>query len=275
MTSAGVVTWLGLAAAGGVVAGALAAHALRARPASRVRVNWRGATVPVVLGGPLLAGSLAGPTVLALFSSGRPRVTAVAALVVLAVLGLAGQWDDRRGDEQPRGFAGHLRAARAGRLTGGLVKLLAGGLAGLLAGLLTTSGPAVVETALLVALGANLVNLLDRAPGRALKAAALVAAPLSLLGSSSWAFAAAGSAGAAAAVARHDLGERGMLGDAGANPLGGMLGLGCALSLPEAWRVVAVIALLALNLASERWSFSAVIERTPLLAHIDRLGRSK
>ncbi len=37
--------------------------------------------------------------------------------------------------------------------------------------------------------------------------------------------------------------------------------------------VAAVVVLLALNLASERWSFSKVIERTPPLRWLDAIGR--
>ena len=62
-----------------------------------------------------------------------------------------------------------------------------------------------------------------------------------------------------------------MLGDAGANPLGGVLGLGLALSLDETWRLVAIGVLVLLNLASEKWSFSKLIERVraaPGLRHV-------
>lgn len=273
MTWAGPAAWLALAVIGGCVAGALGARAARGPVSGKLRVNWRGAEVPVVLGPPLWAGALVAVAVWAAFGAVRGAEMAGALAIVLVMLGLAGEWDDRRGDERARGFAGHLRAARSGRLTGGLVKLLAGGLAGLAAGLLTSTGAGVVETALLVALVANLVNLLDRAPGRAVKAAVLLGAPLVVAGSPSWALAAAGTFGAAGAVLPRDLHERGMLGDAGANPLGGVVGLGYAVALPEAWRVAAIVVVLALNLASERWSFSAVIERTPWLGGIDRWGR--
>jgi hypothetical protein len=268
VTWTGIWAWLALAAIGAGSARFLAARAA-ASPA-RKRVNWRGAEVPVVLGVPLWAGGLVAAALVVAYQAAE---VAAATALILVLLGSAGEWDDRRGDERARGFGGHFRAARSGRLTGGLVKLLAGGLAGLAAGFLTSSGAGVVQTALLVALSANLLNLLDRAPGRALKAAALLGIPLSLLGPPGWALAAAGTFGAAGGVAPLDLQERGMLGDSGANPLGGVLGLGCALSLSETWRVGAIAVLLALNLASERWSFSALIQRTPWLAVLDRLGR--
>jgi UDP-N-acetylmuramyl pentapeptide phosphotransferase/UDP-N-acetylglucosamine-1-phosphate transferase len=74
-----------------------------------------------------------------------------------------------------------------------------------------------------------------------------------------------------------DLAAKGMLGDAGANPMGALLGLGFVLvsdgSTPVLVAIVTI--LLALNLVSERVSFSKVIEDTPWLARLDHLGRSK
>jgi hypothetical protein len=198
----------------------------------------------------------------------------VAVSVVVLVMTWAGGWDDRRGDERPRGFKGHLGAARSARLTGGIVKLVAGGAAGLLAGLLIAEGIAIVEVALLVALTANLINLLDRAPGRAAKVAILIAVPLVGFGEPVWGLAAAGSLGALLGTLGYDLSERAMLGDAGANPLGAVLGLGLAAALDQKGRWIAVVVLLALNLASERWSFSKAIEKTPFLKALDRIGRA-
>jgi hypothetical protein len=117
------------------------------------------------------------------------------------------------------------------------------------------------------------VNLLDRAPGRAGKASlALAVAPV-LLAPADWTVASAGLLGSLVAVLAPDLKEKAMLGDAGANPLGAVLGLGLAVSIEEPARLATVAILLALNAASERWSFSRIIERTPPLAALDRLGR--
>ena len=66
-----------------------------------------------------------------------------------------------------------------------------------------------------------------------------------------------------------------MLGDAGANPLGAVLGLGLAVTFGFYLDLYAIVVLLALNLASERWSFSAFIARTPPLRWVDSLGRER
>src|SRR5437870_634572 len=70
-----------------------------------------------------------------------------------------------------------------------------------------------------------------------------------------------------------DLGERGMLGDVGANLLGAVLGAGAVLSLGVPGRLAVLGVLVALTAAAERWSFSRAIDATPPLRWLDRLGR--
>jgi UDP-GlcNAc:undecaprenyl-phosphate GlcNAc-1-phosphate transferase len=122
----------------------------------------------------------------------------------------------------------------------------------------------------LVAGSANLVNLLDLRPGRALKVV-LAAAPL-LAGRRGGALAAT-TAGAAVALLREDLGEQAMLGDTGANAAGAVLGAALVASAGRRTRLAALAAVVGLTLASERWSFTTVIESTPVLRQLDALGR--
>ena len=79
--------------------------------------------------------------------------------------------------------------------------------------------------------------------------------------------------GAALALLPEDLGERTMLGDAGANALGAMLGAAAASCLPRPARVALLAGMIALTVASEKISFTKVIERTPPLRRLDMLGR--
>ncbi|MEX5721879.1 hypothetical protein, partial [Geodermatophilus maliterrae] len=208
-----------------------------------------------------------------------------------------GGYDDLAGarPEQARdkGLAGHLRALRAGRVSAGAVKVAGIGAAAAVAALLVkdpaapraplrsagdrAAGPfhrlasvdAVLTTGL-VAGTANLVNLLDLRPGRAAKAGALAAAA-TLRGPAGDLV--AGPLGAALAVLPADLGERVMLGDAGANALGAVLGLRLAAAPGRPARAALLAAVTALTLASERVSFTRVIEATPGLRELDRLGR--
>ena len=272
-----------IAALAGAAVGAGAAVSTAKRSIERasprlMRTNFRGAAVPAVLGLPVAMGSLLGylwSMLLGdLLDAGIDPNVGRAVVLTALLLAAGGYADDVRGDEQARGFRGHLREAFRGRVTGGLVKILAGAVAGVVAGLLVASGRAVLEIALLVALGANLVNLLDRAPGRASKVSWLAAAPLMFLGPAAWVSMSAGFWGAVLGTLPSDLREKGMLGDAGANPIGGVLGLGLGLTLGEPGRLIALVVLLALNLASEKWSYSKIIENNRALRAVDRLGRS-
>ena len=79
--------------------------------------------------------------------------------------------------------------------------------------------------------------------------------------------------GAAAALLPEDLGERAMLGDAGANALGALLGVAAGASLSRPARIALLAVITGLTAASEVVSFTAVIERTAALQWLDMLGR--
>jgi hypothetical protein len=170
----------------------------------------------------------------------NPRVAPVAAL---------GLVDDLYGGPE-RGFRGHLRAGT----TTGVLKLVGIPIVGLLA-------TRKLSGALLVGLAANFLNQLDTKPGRALKAylagALVVGAPL----------------GTAVLLLPYDLREKVMLGDAGSNALGAMLGLSSVSRLTGSSRWLAIGALAGVTLLGERRSLGELIERTPVLRTIDNLGR--
>jgi UDP-N-acetylmuramyl pentapeptide phosphotransferase/UDP-N-acetylglucosamine-1-phosphate transferase len=201
------------------------------------------------------------------------RSVVLFACFAFAFLGLI---DDLLGTEGDRGFGGHLRALRAGRLTTGAMKLFGGGVVAIVltAAPGEVSGRRLLADAALVALAANLGNLFDRAPGRTIKVGLLAYLPIALAaGTAPVGLALASVVGAAAGLLPADLGERLMLGDTGANLLGAVLGLGVVLETSRPVRTGVLIALVILNLASERVSFTKVIDATPGLRHLDRLGR--
>jgi UDP-GlcNAc:undecaprenyl-phosphate/decaprenyl-phosphate GlcNAc-1-phosphate transferase len=252
--------------------------ALGAAPRRLVRTNVNQREVPVVLGFAILFGVVAGAFALmfsisVLDDAPDGRAPASLVIMVVSVMFAAGLFDDQRGDEKARGFRGHMSTASGGNLTGGMVKVGAGGVAGAIAAIPAGGLGHKVEVFLLVGLTANLFNLLDRAPGRALKVAFLFIVPLMSLGPVGYAVGMAGLAGALVAVSPADLRERAMLGDAGANPIGAVIGLALAYSLDEPGRLLAVLVIGALNIASERISFSRVIDSTPVLKAFDRIGR--
>ena len=223
------------------------------------RTNHRGRQV-FLLEGPALA-------VASTLTSGvRLRSAAVAGLGAAAV----GAYDDALGGAQPgaKGFRGHLSALRQGRLSTGVVKVLGIGAAAWVAVLLLDdpgerSPVDVLVDAGVVAASANLLNLLDLRPGRALKVGLVGAV---LLGQP-------GPAGAAAALLPGDLRERAMLGDSGANACGALLGLALVQRSGSRTRRRALAALTLLNAASEVVSFTRVIDAVAPLRWLDRLGR--
>jgi Glycosyl transferase family 2 len=176
-----------------------------------------------------------------LLGLGRDPVVAT-----VAAIGLAD--DVWSGPE--RGFRRHLRAGR----TTGVLKLVGIPVVGMLA-------TRKLSGALLVGLAANFVNQLDTRPGRALKAylagALVVGAP----------------AGRAVLLLPYDLREKVMLGDAGSNALGAMLGLSSVSRLTGRSRWLAIGALAGLTFLGERRSLGELIERTPGLRTLDGLGR--
>ncbi|MFO7590202.1 MAG: hypothetical protein R6X23_04810 [Acidimicrobiia bacterium] len=248
------------------------------------RANFRGVRLPTSAGVLVVLAVLvveAGRAVLGSLGVGNePGLTVERSEVLFAVFafGLLGLLDDLLGDGSTRGFRGHVRALFHGEITTGFLKLFGG--AGVAVVLVATPGFAtgrrLLVDAVLIALAANLGNLLDRAPGRTIKAAMIAYVPLAiLLGDGAVGIAIAPAMGAAFALLPDDLGERLMLGDAGANVIGATLGLGVVLGRGEATRVTALVVLIVANVAAEFVSFSAIIERVAPLRWLDHLGRRR
>jgi hypothetical protein len=250
-------------------------------PKAWSRTNHRGEPVTLLEGPAVAAGAIVGvlaqgvQTSLAAASgstgsSGAPGWRCAAAMVLGGAGAAAfGAYDDLAGSGDRRGFRGHIGALRQGEVTTGAVKLGGIGLTGIVSAALAGGSPAdVILNAGLVAGGANLLNLFDLRPGRAIKVAAASGVLLGAAGQDS----VAAPLGAALALLPEDLGERAMLGDAGANALGAMLGASAAgLSRPA--RIALLAGIAGLTAASEKVSFTKVIARTPALNWLDMLGR--
>ena len=191
--------------------------------------------------------------------------------------GLLGFMDDMLGSED-RGFKGHVRALAQGRLTSGMLKIIGGAAIALVLasapGFVT--GKRLLADALLIALAANLGNLLDRAPGRAIKCSLLAYIPIAIVaGAGAVGVAVAPLMGATVGILPEDLHERLMLGDTGANVLGGIVGLVVVLECDRTTRNIVLVALVVMNVASEFVSYSAVIDRVAPLRWLDQLGRRR
>ncbi|MGW0436738.1 hypothetical protein ACWDV4_29860 [Micromonospora sp. NPDC003197] len=288
MSGRGIASRL-LVAGLGAVAARAALRTVSAHPdaAALDRTNFRGRTVTLAAGPALSVGAAVAGAL------GAPSPPAAAATLVAGLgSGAVGFYDDvvgaRPEQKAAKGFAGHLAALRQGRVTSGLVKIAGVGAAGLGAAALLAIDPDVrshrrrhqqgtlgrladvLLGAGVVAGTANLVNLLDLRPGRALKAGVLLGAPLA--GGRAGGLA-AGPVGAAIGLLPTDLDERVMLGDSGANALGALLGVALAARTGPVGRAGILAAVAVLTAASEKVSFTKVIQNTRGLRELDEWGR--
>lgn len=273
------------------------------------RTNFHGVTVSL-RGGVAMAGAAVASAAVASALSDQPRA-ALGGVVASLGGGLAGYIDDvdqgaHDGGKVAKGLKGHLGALAHGQVTTGVIKIAGIGASALAASALvgskaTSVGGKVSDLALntvLIAGTANLANLLDLRPGRALKATVLVAAPLSYFSCAAAKTSASGASGApsakpvspaspasaqrllasglnAAAITAlvEDLQETTMLGDTGANAAGALLGT--SLAANDSWklRLGTTLGVVGLILASEKVSFSKVIAANPALNWLDQLWR--
>ena len=259
-----------------------------------------------------MAGAAVASAAVASALSDQPRA-ALGGVVASLGGGLAGYIDDvdqgaHDGGKVAKGLKGHLGALAHGQVTTGVIKIAGIGASALAASALVGSKATSVSgkaadlalNTVLIAGTANLANLLDLRPGRALKATVLVATPLSYFSCAAAKPEASGASGApsakpvspastsgasaqrllasglnAAAITAlvEDLQETTMLGDTGANAAGALLGT--SLAANDSWklRLGTTLGVVGLILASEKVSFSKVIAANPALNWLDQLWR--
>lgn len=258
------------------------------------RTNFHGVTVSL-RGGVAMAGAAVASAAVASALSDQPRA-ALGGVVASLGGGLAGYIDDvdqgaHDGGKVAKGLKGHLGALAHGQVTTGVIKIAGIGASALAASSLVGSKATSVSgkaadlalNTVLIAGTANLANLLDLRPGRALKATVLVAAPLSYFScaaaktpaspASAQRLLASGLNAAAITALVEDLQETTMLGDTGANAAGALLGT--SLAANDSWklRLGTTLGVVGLILASEKVSFSKVIAANPALNWLDQLWR--
>ncbi|HXV05415.1 MAG TPA: hypothetical protein VFP23_05865 [Solirubrobacterales bacterium] len=276
------MTWIGFPVAIAVALVVVPAGVRGLREDGLTRENYRGAPLAFPLGAVLATASLAALAPLAflddraglhLLDPGLRRWMPY--LIGVAFLGFL---DDALGEGAagPRGWRGHARALRDGRLSTGAIKAV-GALAlaaYVVSGRGLESWRYLGDVALLI-LATNLFNLLDLRPARAEKGLALLGAglclgawtlaPLELLGI---------FAGPVLVGAWFTLRERAMLGDTGSNLLGAIAGVWLLTTLSGNGRLLALAAVLALTVYGELRSISRAIESVPPLRWLDSLGRA-
>jgi UDP-N-acetylmuramyl pentapeptide phosphotransferase/UDP-N-acetylglucosamine-1-phosphate transferase len=275
------------------LAGFIATKAvLASRLATRdnvVRTNHAGREVSLIEGPAVTAGLLAGGLLIE-----DPRQRA-ASLLATSAAGSLGAVDDFAESGDSKGLRGHLSALARGEVTTGTLKVIGIPLASVAAAAILRTGTPktgllglgrhtdepswwsrssdIIVTGGVIAGTANLFNLLDLRPGRALKAGAITLALTDHERRVSWTPAGA-VAGATAAAWPKDLAGETMLGDTGANALGAAIGVILSETATAGQRRLILAVLAGLTLASEKVSFTSVIESTPRTAG-DRLLRPR
>ncbi len=253
------------------------------KEAGLVRENYRGTTLAFPLGAVLATVALVALAPLAFLNDRAdlelldPELRRwIPYLIGVAFLGFL---DDSLGGGQvggaPRGWRGHARALREGRLSTGAIKAIGAlALAAYVAsGRGLESWRYLADVALLI-LATNLFNLIDLRPGRTEKGLILLGvglclgawtlAPLELLGI---------FAGPVLIGAWLTLRERAMLGDTGSNLVGAIAGVWLLITLSGTGRLIALGVVVLLTIYGEMRSLSATIESVPPLRWLDSLGR--
>jgi UDP-N-acetylmuramyl pentapeptide phosphotransferase/UDP-N-acetylglucosamine-1-phosphate transferase len=206
-------------------------------------------------------------------------------LFVIIGMGLLGFLDDQLGNHNDKGFRGHFTALlKEKRLTTGGFKAAFGAVIALVfcigtAKLIKTSWAPwqILINFLLVSLAANSINLFDLRPGRAGKI--YIIGFILIFAFSKRFDDYIGLFFPILAIMMYylpyDLRARVMMGDVGSNLLGASLGVMMAWMFSDVSKIVALIIMVALQIAAEKFSFTEIIEKYSLLRHFDQLGRRK
>lgn len=239
-----------------------------------MKSNCHGMTIPSTAG--IIFSAVLAITYVLLAIFYYVNVDAYIYLGFISLISLAGLVDDVAGNRDNRGFTGHFSFLLQKReFTTGIWKAGLGGIVAVLAAAaFSITWWDILINTLLVALMANVFNLLDVCPGRSIKVFFLASLLVMLfLPSYTANILLYPIAGAVGAYAVYDFQGKAMMGDAGSNLIGLALGLAIMAGGNMGTRIIIVILLLLLHVVSERFSFSQVINNNKVLFLLDRLGR--
>ncbi|SFF93947.1 UDP-N-acetylmuramyl pentapeptide phosphotransferase/UDP-N-acetylglucosamine-1-phosphate transferase [Desulfotomaculum arcticum] len=243
-----------------------------------VRPNYRGEAIPLGAGIIFFVSALITVTLLIVFWPQNLRSLALVFLFSIGGATCLGLIDDFWGTRDATGLLGHFKALLSGRLTTGAVKAIGGGLIAIIVAVQLYPGNwlRIIDSSLIIALSINLVNLFDLRPGRAGKIfilACIVIMPPAL--GRPEAVMAAIILGSVLAYLGADLKARAMMGDAGSNTLGMVVGVTAAAVLDGYFRILYLAVLVLIHIITERYSLTSIISGNVFLNYLDMLGREK
>ncbi len=238
-----------------------------------LKENYRGETVLVIGGLLLAAGSL--PFWFFLFWSGQVNKADFNKYIfIVLIITTTGLLDDIAGSKNSKGLRGHFGSLMEGKLTTGIIKVIAISFTTLLI-VFSEEALSLQEKIInsgIIILMSNFLNLLDLRPGRSIKFFLIISFSI-LKRADNWLYFLPYYLPMLPYLP-FELRGLVMLGDAGANLLGFVLGynlVNSIISLEAKYLVL--LALLFLTLLSERHSYTSIIEKNRVLKWLDNLGR--
>jgi len=247
--------------------------------ANCTKPNWRKRYVVNSFGLllPTIMLSATAVTMIQVFAGGAGRINATELLALVALVvttSFVGFVDDLIGNRVIGGLRGHFSQLRFGIMTTGTLKAIVGfAISVIIAGFVSTNIIVFLTNAAVLTLSINAANLFDLRPGRAIKVFSLGAIAVFI---ATWSSPFWGLWGLiippVAALLWGDLHEHSMMGDAGSNALGAILGFAFVINLSEIANLAILAVLVLLHLITERYSISNFIEKAPLLKQLDELG---
>lgn len=200
----------------------------------------------------------------------------LAFLTVVISLTLLGIIDDLLGDGAIKGIKGHIMVIIRGDLSTGGIKLIFAIAVGTLVTFFYHTKPLYwLLYTLLFLLFINFINLLDLRPGRAIKTFLILMLLLLILGKFEYIWIFIPLIVSIPFYLKGEMKEQYMLGDTGANLMGGILGFYAIKSVSPIPAFIITIFLLFFHILAEYYSFSKWIESIPILRFIDNIGRLK
>ncbi|ACB85258.1 glycosyl transferase [Natranaerobius thermophilus] len=241
--------------------------------ANLVTKNFRGKCIPGKMG--IVFPIIIVPIAVILFIMGLDPLHILLMVFLLFSLAVMGLIDDFSLDQE-KGLIGHIYLfLKKGSVSAGFLKALFGVKIGLLFSLIAAGefyGPILLIDVMIISLSANLVNLLDVKPGRAAKWSLIWGIIFIVILDNNFELLIPLMA-MLTAYAMGDIQEHYMMGDTGANPIGGYLGGIAVLSFTLEEKLIYFGFLLTIHILTEFYSLSTIIKKSIVLSFIDELGR--
>lgn len=197
-------------------------------------------------------------------------------VLMIITLTFSGLIDDILGDDTIKGLKSHILTFFKGRFTTGILKALTDIILGILLSILRTHNIIYIILDMLVfILCINCINLLDLRPGRAIKGFVFFISIITLIAKFVNLHYIIPISTLLLIYIKGEMDEKYMLGDAGANLLGGILGFYAVLVLQPIHKIILFIFQSSLHLLAEIYSLSILIEQVPFLRYLDKMGRMR